>query len=98
VLYRVAARMGLPVVPEWAAWFRDELERRKAVAPLIGVGCTPLAVTASKKALLKWIGRAVKRGEIRFPEHNGPIFWSVPNNFLHREHEESAEVLTSGCD
>ena len=22
VLYRVAGRMGLPVVPEWAEWFR----------------------------------------------------------------------------
>ena len=96
VLYRVAGRMGLPVVPEWAEWFRDEVERRKAVTPLIAVGCMPLAVTATKKALLKWIGRAVKRGEIRFPEQNGPIVWSVPNNFLHRAHEESAEALTAG--
>jgi hypothetical protein len=89
--------MGLPVVPEWAEWFRHELERRKAVMPLIGVGCAPLAVTASKKALLKWIGRGVKRGEIHFPEQNGPIVWSVPNNFLHGAHEESAEALTAGC-
>jgi hypothetical protein len=82
VLYRLAARLGLPVVPEWAGWFRTELERRKAVAPLIGIGCAPVAVKASKKALLKWIGRAVKRGELRFPEQNGPVVWSVPNNFL----------------
>ena len=98
VLYRVAGRMGLPVVPEWAEWFRDELDRRKAVMPLIGVGCTPLAVTASKKALLKWIGRAVKRGKICFPEQNGPIAWRVSNNFLHREHEDGAEALTAGCE
>ncbi len=98
VLYRVAGRMGLPVVPEWAEWFRDELDRRKAVTPLIGVGCTPLAVTASKKALLKWIGRAVKRGEICFPEQNGPIIWRASNNFLHRVHEESAEALTAGWE
>jgi len=98
VLYRVAVRMGLPVVPEWAEWFRDELERRKAVMPLIGVGCTPLAVTASKKALLKWIGRAVKRREIHFPEQNGPIAWSVPNNFLAGAHEASAEALTVACE
>ena len=98
VLYRVAGRMGLPVVPEWAEWFRGELGRRKAVTPLIGVGCTPLAVTATKKSLLKWIGRAVKRGDICFPAQNGPIIWRVPNNFLHRAHEESAEGLTAGCE
>ena len=98
VLYRVAGRMGLPVVPEWAEWFRDELVRRKAVTPLISVGCTPLALTASKKALLKWIGRAVKRREIHFPEQNGPIAWSVANNFLHKAHEASAEALTVACE
>jgi hypothetical protein len=98
VLYRVAGRMGLPLVPEWAEWFQHELEWRKAVMPLLGVGCTPLAVTASKKALLKWIGRAVKRGEICFPEQNGPIAWRVSNNFLHREHEDGAEALTAGCE
>jgi len=98
VLSRVAGRMGLPVVPEWAEWFRGELGRRKAVTPLIGVGCTPLAVTATKKSLLKWIGRAVKRGDICFPAQNGPIIWRVPNNFLHRAHEDSAEGLTAGCE
>ena len=91
VLYRLAARLGLPVVPEWAGWFRTELERRKAVAPLIGIGCAPLAVKASKKALLKWIGRAVKRGEVRFPEQNGPVIWSVPNNFLRLRPADEAE-------
>jgi len=98
VLYRVGGRMGLPVVPQWAKWFRDQLDGRKAVMPLMGVGCTPLAVTASKKTLLKWIGRAVKRGEICFPEQNGPIAWRVSNNFLHREHEDGAEALTAGCE
>jgi hypothetical protein len=98
VLHRVAGRMGLPVAPEWAEWFQHELERRKAVMPLIGAGCTPLAVTASKKALLKWIGRAVKRGEICFPDQNGPIAWRVSNNFLYREHEDGAEALTAGCE
>jgi len=50
--------------------------------PLIGVGCSPLAVTASKTVLLKWIGRAVKRGDVRFPEQNAPIVWKLPNNLL----------------
>ena len=93
VLYRMAERMGLPAVPEWADWFRQELEGRKTVIPLIGVGSKPLVVTARKKALLKWIGRAVKRGEIAFPEQNGPIVWSGLRNFLQAAVEESGETL-----
>ena len=34
VLYRVAQRFGLPVVPEWAGWFNEELRRRGAIRPL----------------------------------------------------------------
>lgn len=98
VLYRVARRLGLPAAPEWAGWFLKELERRKAVAPLIGVGCTPLAVTASKKTLVKWIGRAVRRDEIRFPEQNGPIIWSVPNNFLRPPDEEGGDALAQDVE
>jgi hypothetical protein len=98
VLYRVAGRMGLPAVPEWAGWFCEELERRKALARLIGVGCTPLAVTATKKTLLKWIGRAVKRGELRFPEQNGPITWRVPNNFLRSPLGEGGNALVQDVE
>src|SRR5487761_403554 len=39
VLYRVASRYGLPVAPEWAPWFMRELNQRKAIRPLTGVGC-----------------------------------------------------------
>ena len=31
VLYRIAQRFGLPVVPEWAGWFSDGLRRRGAI-------------------------------------------------------------------
>src|SRR2546427_8424356 len=41
VLYRVAWRYGLPVVPEWAPWFMRELSQRKAIRPLTGLGCSP---------------------------------------------------------
>jgi hypothetical protein len=33
VLYRIAQRFGLPVVPEWADWFNEELNRRGAIKP-----------------------------------------------------------------
>ena len=33
VLYRVAQRFGLPVVPEWAVWFNAELNQRRGSGP-----------------------------------------------------------------
>jgi hypothetical protein len=30
-LYRIAQRFGLPVVPEWAGWFNEELRRHGAI-------------------------------------------------------------------
>ncbi len=98
VVRRLAEQMGLPVVPEWAGWLLGELERCQAVVSLIGIGCRPLAVRASKKALLKWIGRAVKQGTFRFPEQNGPITWNVANNFLRPGKEESGEALAENVD
>lgn len=43
-LYRVARRFGLPVVPDWAPWFMPELDRRKAIQQLLGLGCSPVLV------------------------------------------------------
>lgn len=82
VFYRVAQRFGLPVSPEWAGWFDAELRRRDAIHPLLGIGCSPVMVTGTKKMFLKWIGRALRQNRIRFPESNGPIRWSVTHEFL----------------
>jgi hypothetical protein len=82
VLYRVAQRFGLPVVPEWAGWFDAELSRRGAVRPLVGLGCSPVLVSGTKKIFLKWIGRALRQKQIRFPEENGPVRWTLSNNFF----------------
>lgn len=76
-LYRVAFRYGLPVVPEWAQWFAQELSRRKAIAPLLGLGCSPVLVLGSKHSFLKWIGGALRRRVIRLPEKNGSITWNA---------------------
>ena len=75
VLYRIALRFGLPVVPEWAEWFVGELQLRKAIAPLLGLGCSPVVVKGNGKAFLHWIARAVKRGVIEVPESKGPVNW-----------------------
>jgi hypothetical protein len=84
VLYRVARRFGLPVVPQWAPWFTRELERRKAIRPLLGLGCSPVLVKGNKEKFLAWIGNALKAGSIRIPEESGPISWKLAKNFLER--------------
>jgi hypothetical protein len=82
VLYRISQRFGIPVVPEWASWFTEELNRRGAIKPLVGLGCSPVLVMGSKKVFLKWIGRALRRRQIAFPEGNGPVCWSLANSFF----------------
>ena len=82
VLYRMAQRFGLPVVPEWADWFNAELSRRGAIRPLIGLGCTPVLISGAKKTFLKWIGRALRRKDIQFPEENGPVLWTHSASFF----------------
>ena len=79
VLYRVASRYGLPVVPEWAPWFTRELNQRKALTPLLGLGCSPVLVKGSKQTLLKWISRALRERLIRIPEENKSISWNLPS-------------------
>lgn len=82
VLYRVARRFGLPVVPEWAPWFMGELQRRKAIQALLGLRCSPVLVKGNKQTFLSWIGNALKAGSIRIPEESGAITWKLPRNFL----------------
>lgn len=82
VLYRVASRYGLPVVPEWALWFMRELNQRKAIRPLIGLGCSPALVSGTKATFLKCIGKALREGLIHIPNENGSIIWKLPRNFL----------------
>lgn len=76
VLHRIAQRYGLPVVPEWAGWFMEELQRRNAIAPLTGLGCSPIVVKGTGKTFLHWIGKAVKRRAIHLPETKRSISWA----------------------
>jgi hypothetical protein len=82
VLYRVASRYGLPVVPEWAPWFMRELNQRKAIRPLVGLGCSPVLVKGNKQTFLGWIGKALKQRSISIPEGKGAVPWKLPKNFL----------------
>jgi hypothetical protein len=82
VLYRVAQRFGLPVVPEWAGWFNEELHRRGAIKPLIGLGCSPVLVSGTKKLFLKWIRRALRQKRIEVPDSNGSVSWNLAHSFF----------------
>ena len=82
VLYRIAQRYGLPVVPEWATWFYQELTRRGMIQPIVGLGCSPVLVRGSKKVFLKWMGRGLRQKRITFPESSGPVHWSLGSNFF----------------
>ena len=82
VLYRIAQRFGLPVVPEWAGWFNEELNRRGAIKPLIGLGCSPVLVSGTKKLFLKWIRNALRQRRIEVPDRNGPVRWNLAHNFF----------------
>jgi len=82
VLFRISQRFGLPVVPEWAGWFNEELHRRGAMKPLIGVGCSPVMVSGTKKLFLKWIRVALRQKRIEVPDSNGPVRWSLASSFF----------------
>ncbi len=97
VLYRVASRYGLPVAPDWAPWFMRELTQRKLIAPLLGLGCSPVLVKGNKQTFLKWIGRALKLRLIGVPKENGAIHWKLPKDFLERRTLASTETLPSGA-
>jgi hypothetical protein len=82
VLYRISQRFGLPVLPDWADWFNEELNRRGAIKPLIGLGCSPVLVNGTKKLFLKWIRRALRQKRIEVPDCNGPVGWNLANSFF----------------
>jgi hypothetical protein len=82
VLYRIAQRYGLPVVPEWAGWFNEELTRHSVIKPLIGLGCSPVLVSGTKKLFLKWIRRGLRQKRIEVPDRNGPVRWNLAHSFF----------------
>ena len=82
VLYRTAQRFGLPVVPDWAGWFNEELKRHGAIKPLLGLGCSPMHVSGTKKLFLKWIRRALRQKRIEVPDRNGPVRWNLAHSFF----------------
>lgn len=73
VLHRLAVRFGLPVLPEWAEWFRAELERRKLIEELIGINCSPIAVKGTKLRMLRILSQGLRRQTIVIPTGNPSV-------------------------
>jgi hypothetical protein len=67
ILQRLAVRFGLPVLPEWAAWFGTELRRRGMVEKLVGLNCNPIAVKGAKLRLLRLLSQGLRRKAIEIP-------------------------------
>lgn len=76
IFYRLSEHFGLPVAPEWAAWFSRELRRRRAITRLAGIGCNPVSIAGTKDQFLEWISQGLKRDLIHFRATNGTIHWS----------------------
>ena len=66
---------GIPAVPNWADWFREELISHRALIPALGIGCDPVIIKGTKEAFLDWLSWGVESGAVRFPDQTGPVRW-----------------------
>jgi hypothetical protein len=82
ILYRLGVRFGLPVLPEWSEWMVAELQRRRAMTPLIGLGCHPILVNATKSSLLTLVSAGLRRGRLAISESASSVHWKLPGQFL----------------
>lgn len=67
---------GLPGVPAWASWLYGQIERHRAIQPILGIGCNPVLVKGDKEQFLSWLGRGVQSGILDIPNHSGSIHWA----------------------
>ena len=81
-------RFGLPGLPEWAEVMMQVLRKEKRIVPVDSIGCSAVVITATCEEVLGWMEVAVRRGELSFPDLNGPVRWS--NGML-------AEALRPSC-
>jgi len=69
-------RFGLPGLPEWAESMMRILEKEKRIVPVDSIGCPAVVITVTCEEVLRWMEVAVGRGELSFPDSNGPVRWS----------------------
>ncbi len=69
-------RFGLPGLPDWADDMMRVLGENDRIMPVDSIGCSAVVISATSEELLEWMGDGTARGELSFPETNGPIRWS----------------------
>jgi hypothetical protein len=78
VLHRLSVRFGLPVLPEWAAWFHEELGRRGLIEELVGLNCSPILVKGTKLRMLRILGQGLRRKAIEIPADTPTLLQPLP--------------------
>jgi len=71
--------------------FNEEVNRRGAIKPLIGLGCSPVLDSGTKKLFLTWIRSALRQKRIEVPDHNGRVNRSLAHSFFQidqNDHED----------
>src|SRR5579863_9224038 len=68
-------RFGLPGLPQWAEPMERILDKENRIVPVDSIGCSAVVISATCEELLEWMDSGVGRGDLSFPETNGPIRW-----------------------
>jgi hypothetical protein len=71
----VVSLLGLPADPGWGEVILGEVRKEKRMRRLEGIGCNPAVALGTREDFMAGIGRARSRGELPFPEKNGPVVW-----------------------
>ena len=69
-------RFGLPGLPEWGKRMMQLLIEKRRITRVDSIGCSAAVITATCEEVLDWMEVAVGRGELSFPDSNGPVRWS----------------------
>jgi hypothetical protein len=68
-------QFGLPAVPDWADWFFAELNARKKMQHMTGLGYTGIAVKTDRQELLRMIEQGLRKEHLGIPSENGSVCW-----------------------
>ena len=58
----------------------------------VGLGCSPVLVSGTKKLFLKWIRSAVRQKRIEVPRCRGPVRWGPAHGFFQPSTDHPREI------
>jgi len=73
----LASFLGMPADPAWADHVLADVERKKRVEEIDGIGCVPVVISATTEEMLEWIGEGLRSQAVVFPVTSGPIRWAT---------------------